>query len=93
MLVSQPRGPRFESRNFIKIYIFNDFPQISTVKDFNFQLFGVLRGSTLRFDGSPLLFLTFYSNQSGRGVYPISDKLKSCSFLEMYIPKGFRKII
>ena len=54
--------------NFIKIYIFNEFPQISTVKDFNFQLFGVLRGSTLRFDGSPLLFLVFYSNQSGRGV-------------------------
>ena len=38
------------------------------MKDFNFQLFGVQRGSTLRFDGSPLLFLTFYSNQSGRGV-------------------------
>ena len=38
------------------------------MKDFNFQLFRVLRGSTLRFDGSPLLLLTFYSNQSGRGV-------------------------
>ena len=38
------------------------------MKDFNFQLFGVLRGSTLRFDGSPLLFSTYYSNQSGRGV-------------------------
>ena len=68
MLVSQPKGPRFESRNFFKFYIFDDFPQISTVKDFNFQLFGVLRGSTLRFDGSPLLYLTFYSNLSGRGV-------------------------
>ena len=38
------------------------------MKDFNFQLFGVLRGSALRFDGSPLLFLTFYSNLSGLGV-------------------------
>ena len=38
------------------------------MKDFNFQLFGVLRGSTLRFDGSPLLFLTFYSNQCCRCV-------------------------
>ena len=34
----------------------------------NFQLFGVLRGSTLGFDGSPLWYLTFYSNLSGRGV-------------------------
>ena len=68
MLVSQPKGPRFESRNFIKFYIFDDFPQISTVKDFNFQLIGVLRGSTLKFDGSPLLYLTFYSNLFGRGV-------------------------
>ena len=39
-----------------------------TVQDFNFQLFGILRGSTLRFDGSPLLYLIFYSNLSGRGV-------------------------
>ena len=38
------------------------------MKDFNFQLFGVLRGSTLGFDGSPLWYLTFYSNLSGRGV-------------------------
>ena len=58
----------FESRNFIKIYIFNDFPQISTVKDFNFKLFRVLRGSTLRFDGSPLLYSTFHSNIFRRGV-------------------------
>ena len=39
-----------------------------TVKDFNFQLFGILRVSTLRFSGSPLLLITFYSNLSGRGV-------------------------
>ena len=38
------------------------------MKDFNFQLFGVLRVPTLRFDGFPLLFITFYSNQSGHGV-------------------------
>ena len=39
-----------------------------TVQDFNFQLFGILRVSTLRFGGSPLLFITFYSNLSGCGV-------------------------
>ena len=39
-----------------------------TVQDFNFQLFGILKMSTLRFGGSPLLFITFYSNRSGRGV-------------------------
>ena len=54
-------------RCFIKIHIFNDFPQISTMKIFNFRLFGFLRGSILRFDGSSLLYLIFYSNLSGRG--------------------------
>ena len=39
-----------------------------TVQDFSFQLFGILRVSTLRFGGSPLLFITFYSNLSGSGV-------------------------
>ena len=39
-----------------------------TVQDFNFQLFGILRVSALRFDGSPLLFITFYSNLSGCGL-------------------------
>ena len=39
-----------------------------TVQDFNSQLFGILRVSTLRFGGSLLLFITFYSNLSGRGV-------------------------
>ena len=42
-----------------------------TVQDFNFQLFGILRVSTLRFEGFPLLLITFYSNLSGRGVYHI----------------------
>ena len=68
VLVFQSKGTQYKPRNFTRIHIFNDFPQISTLKDFKFQLFWVLRGSTLRFDGSPLLFLTFYSNQSGRGV-------------------------
>ena len=45
------------------------------MKDFNFQLFGVLRGSTLRFDGSPLLYLTFYSNLTGRGVTDLTLKI------------------
>ena len=39
-----------------------------TVQDLNLQLFWILRVSTLRFGGSPLLFITFYSNQSGRCV-------------------------
>ena len=39
-----------------------------TVQDFSFQLFGILRESALRFDGSPLLYLIFYSNLSGCGV-------------------------
>ena len=73
MLVSQPIGPQFESGKFIKIYIFDDFPQISTVKDFDFQLFWVLRGSTLGFDGSPSWYLTFYSNLIGRGVLRVLD--------------------
>ena len=38
------------------------------MKDFDFQLFGVIRGSTLGFDGSPKRYLTFYTNLSGRGV-------------------------
>ena len=38
------------------------------MQDFNFQLFGILRVSTVRFDGSPSWYLTFYSNLSGRGV-------------------------
>ena len=39
-------------------------------KDFNFQLFWVLRVPTLSFDGSPILqvYLIFYSNSSGCGV-------------------------
>ena len=44
------------------------------MKDFNFQLFGVLRGSTLGFDGSPSWYLTFYSNLFGRGVRQRSNK-------------------
>ena len=39
-----------------------------TVQDFNFQLFGILRVSPVRFDGSPSWYLTFYLNLSGRGV-------------------------
>ena len=38
------------------------------VQDFDFQLFGILRVSTLRFGGSPLLLITFYSNLSDLGV-------------------------
>ena len=39
-----------------------------TLQDFNFQLFGILRVSTFRFDGSLLLLITFYSKVSGPGV-------------------------
>ena len=51
----------------VEYHIFLIYQKL-TVQDFNFQLFGVLRGSTLGFDGSPLWYLTFYSNLSGRGV-------------------------
>ena len=51
----------------VEYHIFLIYQKL-TVQDFNFQLFGILRGSTLRFDGSPLLYLIFYSNLSGRGV-------------------------
>ena len=80
-MVSHSKDLRFESWNFIKIYIFDDFPQISTVKDFNFQLFRVLRGSTLRFDGSPLLYLVFYPNLSG---WPWC----ACNLIELLIKVG-----
>ena len=51
------------------------------MKDFNFQLFGVLRGSNLRFDGSPSQYLIFYSNLSGRGVrgYGIISRFLTCA--------------
>ena len=39
-----------------------------TVQDFNFPLSWILRVSTLRFGGFPLLLITFYSNLSGCGV-------------------------
>ena len=83
-MVSQSKCTRSESRNFTKIYFFNDFPQISTVKDFNFQLFGFLRKSTLRFDGSPLLYLIFYSNLSGCGV-SIKLQLTQNGYNQVYI--------
>ena len=51
----------------VEYHIFLIYQKL-TVQDFNFQLFGILRGSTLRFDGSPLLYLISYSNLSGRGV-------------------------
>ena len=51
----------------VEYHIFLIYQKL-TVQDFNFQLFGFLKVSTLRFGGSPLLFITFYSNPSGRGV-------------------------
>ena len=51
----------------VEYHIFLIYQKL-TVQDFNFQLFGILRVSTLRFGGSPLLLITFYSNLSGRGV-------------------------
>ena len=51
----------------VEYYIFLIYQKL-TMQDFNFQLFGILRVSTLRFGGSPLLLITFYSNLSGRGV-------------------------
>ena len=60
----------------VEYHIFLIYQKL-TVQDFNFQLFGILRVSTLRFGGSPLLYFTFYSNLSGRGVTSIlSNHLK-----------------
>ena len=59
----------------VEYHIFLIYQKL-TVQDFNFQLFGILRVSTLRFGGSPLLYFTFYSNLSGRGVVWY-QKLKS----------------
>ena len=50
----------------VEYHIFLIYQKL-TVQDFDFQLFRILRVSTLRFGGSPLLFITFYSNLSGRG--------------------------
>ena len=51
----------------VEYHIFLIYQKL-TVQDFNFQLFGILRVSTLRFGGSPLLLIAFYSNLFGRGV-------------------------
>ena len=40
-----------------------------TVGDFNFCFFGILRGSTLRFERSFSWSTTLYLNSIGRGVY------------------------
>ena len=42
----------------VEYYIFLIYQKL-TVQDFNFQLFGILRVSTLRFGGSPLLYFIF----------------------------------
>ena len=60
------------AEEWMEYHIFLIYQKL-TVQDFNFQLFVILRVSTLRFGGSPLLFITFYSNPSGRGVNDITD--------------------
>ena len=54
----------------VEYYIFLIYQKL-TMQDFNFQLFGILRVSTLRFGGSALLLTNFYSNLSGSGVTEI----------------------
>ena len=64
----------------VEYHIFLIYQKL-TVQDFNFQLFGILRVSTLRFGGSPLLLITFYSNLSGRGVESLTKiigSIKAC---------------
>ena len=64
----------------VEYHIFLIYQKL-TVQDFNFQLFGILRVSTLRFGGSPLLYFTFYSNLSGRGVESLTKiigSIKAC---------------
>ena len=57
----------------MEYHIFLNYQKL-TMQDFNCQLFGFLRGSTLEFDGSTLWYLTFYSNLSGRGVLELLSK-------------------
>ena len=51
-------------------------------EDSNFQLFGMLRVSTLRFGGSPSLLITFYSNLFGCGVQEINFPSNSVIILK-----------
>ena len=52
-------------------------------------VFVVLRGSTLRFDGSPLLYLIFYSNLSARGVRCVNRvKVNSRANLSVFRSTG-----
>ena len=51
----------------VEYHIFLIYQKL-TVQDFDFQLFGILRVSTLRFGRLPLLYLIFYSNLSAHGV-------------------------
>ena len=55
-----------------------------TVQDFNFQLFGILRVSPVRFDGSPSWYLTFYLNLSGRGVRTLLEDSQVCPKARIY---------
>ena len=48
----------------------------STVEDFKTNFFRTLRVPTMRFGGSLFLYLTFYSNQFGRGVGTITELLQ-----------------
>ena len=59
----------------VECHIFLIYQKL-TVQDFNFQLFGILRVSTLMLGGSPFLLITFYSNLSGCGVssFPLTSK-------------------
>ena len=69
-------GAAVEWSRRVEYHIFFIYQKL-TVQDFNFQLFGTLRVSTLRFGGSPLLFITFHSNLSGRGVLSFGHNLTS----------------
>ena len=60
-------GAAVEWSRRVEYHIFLIYQKL-TVQDFNFQLFGILRVSPVRFDGSPSWYLTFYLNLSGRGV-------------------------
>ena len=82
----------------VECHIFLIYQKL-TVQDFNFQLFGILRVSTLRFGGSPLPLITFYLNLSSRGVnhyifYDLSKlinvylQMASIRLAELLIPEG-----
>ena len=56
-------GAAVEWSRRVECHIFLIYQKL-TVQDFNFQLFGIPRVSTVMFDGSPSWYLKFYSTRN-----------------------------